>query len=226
MALAALHTSWTLRIYSQLPGGLVMSCASSHLRISAECYSERIRSLIETETYHRRNSWCMRSLGFRPLCQLVSFTNPTNYKQLHNSKSPNSLRGSILHISHVLFYLLPQRMPPNASWSFIPEYGPPPSRKHSRFSLFSANLGAGWHMLLPLAIALHTLDHKSGGNNENRVLLQVSKPIRCERSFQICKVDLKFGVDISTSPGHASTRTVLPSGSTSVHQAVNIAITH
>ena len=114
----------------------------------------------------------------------------------------------------MLFYLLPQRMPPNASWCFIfshsviPEYGPPPSRKHSRFSLFSANLGAGWHMFLPLAIALHTLDHKRGGNNENRVLLQVSKPNRCERSFQICKVDLKFGVDISSPIPHLNTKDV------------------
>ena len=58
----------------------------------------------------------------------------------------------------MLFYLLPQRMHPNASWCFTPEHGPPPSRKHSRFSLFSANWGAGWHMFLPLAIALHTLD--------------------------------------------------------------------
>ena len=73
---------------------------------------------------------------------------------------------------------------------------------------FSANLGTGWHMFLPLAIALHTLDHKSGGNTENRVLLQVSKPNRCERSFQICKVDLKFGVDISSPIPHLNTKDV------------------
>ena len=63
-------------------------------------------------------------------------------------------------------------------------------------------------MFLPLAIALHTLDHKRGGNNENRVLLQVSKPNRCERSFQICKVDLKFGVDMSSPIPHLNTKDV------------------
>ena len=33
----------------------------------------------------------------------ASHTNPTNYRKLHNSKSPNSLRGSILHIPLMLF---------------------------------------------------------------------------------------------------------------------------
>ena len=53
------------------------------------------------------------------------------------------------------------------------------------FSFSQQTGGAGWHMFLPLAIALHTLDRQSGSDNEKRVLLPVSKPICCESSFQI-----------------------------------------
>ena len=90
--------------------------------------------------------------------------------------------------------------PPNAPWWFTPEHGPLPSREHARFSLFSANWGgAGWHMFLPLAIALHTLDRqewrerweKSPTASEQAHLLRKQLP------NTLCKVVLKFGVDIS-----------------------------
>ena len=47
-----------------------------------------------------------------------------------------------------------------------------------------------------------------GGNSEKRVLLQVSTPICCECSFQICKVAFKFGVDVSDPIPHLNTKDV------------------
>ena len=67
--------------------------------------------------------------------------------------------------------------------------------------------GAGWHMFLPLAIALHTLDRhkwiqqweKSPTASEQAHLLRKQLP------NTLCKVVLKFGVDISDPIPHLNT---------------------
>ena len=68
--------------------------------------------------------------------------------------------------------------------------------------------GAGWHMFLPLAIALHTLDRqewrerweKSPTASEQAHLLRKQLP------NTVCKVVLKFGVDISDPIPHLNTK--------------------
>ena len=78
------------------------------------------------------------------------------------------------------------------------------------FSFSQQTGGAGRHMFLPLAIALHTLDRqkwirqweKSPTASEQAHLLRTQLP------NTVCKVDLKFGVDISDPIPHLNTKDV------------------
>ena len=80
-------------------------------------------------------------------------------------------------------------------------------RTHPLFPFLSKLGGAGWHMFLPLAIALHTLDRrewrerwkKSPTASEKAHLLQTQLPNTA------CKVDLKLGVNISDLIPHLNT---------------------
>ena len=131
---------------------------------------------------------------------------PTNY----NSKSPNSLRGQILHFSFMLFYFLVAS--PHASKCFMMFSLLNMDHLHRANTLavpFSQQTGgAGWHMFLPLAIALHTLDRqdwiqqweKSPTGSEQAHLLQMQLP-NMQSGF-------KFGVDISDLIPHLNTKDV------------------
>ena len=76
------------------------------------------------------------------------------------------------------------------------------------FPFSQQTVGAGWHMFLPLAIALHTLDRhkwiqqweKSPTASEQAHLLRKQLP------NTLCKVVLKFGVDISDPIPHLNTK--------------------
>ena len=101
-------------------------------------------------------------------------------------------------------------MLPNASWCFTPEYGPPPSRKHTRFFLFSANWG-GW------AAHVSTTRHSITYLGSTKWIRQWEKSptaseqphlLRKQLPNTVCKVVSKLGVDISDPIPHLNTKDV------------------
>ena len=76
------------------------------------------------------------------------------------------------------------------------------------FPFSQQTVGAGWHMFLPLAIALHTLDrHKWIQHWEKSPT--ASEPahlLRKQLQNTLCKVVFKFGVDISDPIPHLNTK--------------------
>ena len=129
------------------------------------------------------------------------------------SQIPPTIAASSILLFLALFYKYLKRFgsliafSPNASWCLTPEYGPPPSREHTRFSLFSANWGAGRHVFLPLAIALRTLDRQKWIQQWERspAAGEPARLLRKQLPSTVCKVALKFGVDISDPISHIST---------------------